>query len=591
MSDFFSRILSPFVRRNNWTKDQQQLHYKRIYNTFDRQGDKYGRQTIPSATEMEDVTVTAVPGEFANQSANFNTFLHATEQPKGQRLALYRGMALFPEISFALGEIQDEAINFSSEDQVIQLTITNPLFQQNKNVMANLHKEWDYLMNEVINVRKYIYEWFTAYMIEGEIFLEKVVDPITAKERGILRVKHLLPEYTFPLWEESESDNIAFFLHKNETNIIQMPTEMVAYANSGIYDRPNRYEKIVRSYLDVAKVDYRKLRQMEDALVIYRLVHAPERRIFTIEVGNLPKAKAEQYVQNLMKKYRQRKTFDPTTGETSQTIDTLAMIEDFWFPSQNGKGSKVDTLAGGDNLGQIDDVLYFLDKLYRAMRIPMSRVKSDTGFSLGDTSDITREEVRFHKMVLQFVDRFKDIFSQIFISHLRLKGYADEYGINEFDYRVDMIGNNLFEEALETDILTRRSENFERFVSYSESDEDSGKKPLLSLQWLMRKFLKFSDDDIAENDFWLQKDKNEYEASGAGGSGGGGSSDSGGSSSKGGGSKDSLDDLADLDKDSSKSGNEKDSSNDKESTSSETGSGEESSGNEKGGSDNLDSFA
>jgi uncharacterized membrane protein YgcG len=540
MADFFSRILSPFVRRNGWTKAQQQLHYKRIYNTFDRQGDKYGRQDIPSATEMEDVTTTSVPGDFGVQSANLNMFVHSTEQPKIQKLSLYRGMAMFPEISFALGEIQDEAVNFNSDGEVLNLKIKNPIFQQNENVMRNLHKEWDYLMNEVVNVKKYIYEWFMAYMIDGEIYLEKVVDPITAKERGILRVKHLLPEYTYPIWQESESDDIAFFVHKNETNLIQMPIEMIAYANSGFYDRPDRFTKIVKSYLDVAKVDYRKLRQMEDAVVIYRLVRAPERRVFKIEVAGMPKAKAEAYVQGLIKKYRQRKTYDPNTGEASQTIDTLAMVEDYWLPSQNGKGSSIDTLPGGDNLGQIDDVLYFLDKLYRALRIPMSRVKSDTGFSLGDTSDITREEVRFHKMVLQFTTRFKDIFSQLYISHLRLKGYADEYGITEHDFEVQMIGNNIFEEALETDILTRRSENFERFVGYTENDPETGKKALFNLNWLMRKFLKFTDDDISENDMWLSKDKTNYNTENSGGGDSGSSSDSGGF---GGGSKGGSDDF------------------------------------------------
>ncbi len=189
----------------------------------------------------------------------------------------------------------------------------------------------------------------------------------------------------------------------------------------------------------------------------------------------------------------------------------------------------------------------------------MSRVKSDTGFSLGDTSDITREEVRFHKMVLQFTTRFKDVFSQLYISHLRLKGYADEYGITEHDFDVQMIGNNIFEEALETDILTRRSENFERFVGYTETDPETGKKALFNLNWLMRKFLKFTDDDISENDMWLEKDKTNYNTENSGGGEGGGSDSKGFGGGGGGGSDDFGSDS------SGKEGGGSDSSSDKDS--------------------------
>ncbi len=508
MADFFSKIVEPFVRRNKWSKKAQQQHYKRNYNLWDHQGDRYGKQMIPSASEMEDVTSTTT-GEFQQQSGQLNSFVYRSEPNKKAVLASRRGMALFPEISFALGEIEDEAINFDDEGNFLELIIKNPRFLQNENIARNLMKEWNYIVYDVMGSKMQINEWFSEYMVDGEIFFEKVVDPLTAKERGILRVKRLRPEYTYPIWEEIESDRIVQFIHKNDTNIMIMPTEMIAYANSGIYNYPDRYTKEVRSYLDIATVDYRKLKQMEDALVIYRLVRAPERRVFKIEVGKLPKGKAEQYVQALMKKYRQRKVYDPTTGEASQLIDTMAMVEDFWLPSQDGRGSTIDTLPGGENLGQIEDVMYFLRKLYRALRIPMSRMEQDTGFSLGDTSDITREEVRFNKMIQKFVNRFTNVFLQIFLSHLRLKGYADEYGITEQDFRVKLYSNNLFEDFLETSILTQRAENFERFISYAEGDEES--PALFSKKWLMKKFLKFSEDDVLENEDYLKHEKAEKE--------------------------------------------------------------------------------
>lgn len=532
--DFLSRVIEPFVRRNKWSKADQQKHYKRQYNVWDRQSDKYARPDIPAVTEMEDVTAVSA-GEFQQQTGQLNTFVYRSETSKLARLKVWREMAHFPEISFALGEMEDEAVNFDDDGKFVELIIKNPRLSQNDNIVRNIMKEWNYIIYDLMDAKNYINEWFVEFLIDGEIMFEKVVDPVTARERGILRVRRLRPEYTYPRWAEVEDDHPYDFVHRNDSNIVLMPPEMVAYANSGLFNHPDRYTKEVLSFLDYAKIDYRKLKQMEDALVIYRLVRAPERRVFKIEVGKLPKPKAEQYVQSLMRKYRQRKTYDPSTGETSQTIDTMAMIEDFWLPSQDGKGSSIDTLPGGENLGQIDDILYFLDKLYRSLRIPMSRMKSDTGFSLGDTSDITREEVRFHKMVQKFVNRFSSVFMQIFLSHLRLKGYADEYGITEKDFNIKMLSNNLFQLFIETELMSQKVENFERLTQYADASEGV---PLFSKRWLAKKYLKFSVEDMAENDEYLKKDKElGLLGTGGGDGGGGGLGDlGGGGGSSGGGS-------------------------------------------------------
>lgn len=526
MADFFNRIIDSFVKRNNWSKTAQAAHYKRQYNTFDRLSDKYQKPNIPASTDMEDVSSAA---DFQRQTGQLNTFVYKTESSKLARLSTRREMSTFPEISFALGEIEDEAINFDANGDFMQLIIKNPRLMQNENILKNLNKEWQYVKSDLLEAHKNINEWWMDYMIDGELFFEKVVDPETAKERGIIKVKRLKAEYTHPRWAEIEDNTPYDFIHKGPNNLLIMPPQMVAYANSGLFDYPDRETKIVKSFLDYARIDYRKLKQLEDALVIYRLTRSVERRIFKIEVGKLPKQRAESYVQNLMKKYRQRKTYNPETGEASQTIDTMAMIEDYWFPQQDGKGSSIDTLPGAENLGQIDDVIYFLKKLYRALRIPMSRMEQDTGFSLGDTSDITREEVRFNKMVQKFVNRFSDVFLQIFISHLRLKGYADEYGINEKDFFIKMHSNNLFQDYIESELIKQRVDNFEKFIPYSQQGED-GSVPLFDKEWLMRRFLKLANEDILENESYIKKNKNKKIAPSEGGGGSGGSGDLGGSS-------------------------------------------------------------
>jgi len=523
MADLFRKVVQPFVRRNRWTKSQQQQHFKRLYNTFDNQGDKYKREPIPGATDMEDVT-TVSSAEFQRQAGHWNNFVYTAEPGKINRLKVWRDMSFFPDISFCLGEIEDEAINFDDQNKFISLEVTNKRLLQNENIIANLNREWNYIINDVMDANMNVNEWFSEFMIDGEIFFEKIVDPVTARDRGILRVKRLRPEYTYPIWEEIESEDVHQFIHKSDDNILIMPPEMVAYANSGIYAYEDRFTKTVLSWLERAKVDYRKLKQMEDSLVIYRMVKAPERRVFKIEVGKLPKQKAEAYTRELMRKYRQRKTYDPESGDAGAMYDPQAMIEDFFFPQQDGKGSSVETLPGGENLGQIDDVQYFRKKLFQGLRVPLSRVDEESGFSLGDTSDITRDEVRFSKMTQKYTNRFADIFTQIYMSHLRLKGYADEFNISESDIRVKLHKDNLFQEYLESNIIAIRSENLEKLMPYAEVDEE-GETPLLSKKFLMKRFLKLSTEDWEENEKYLEMEEQKRLESGS--SGGGEDSDLG----------------------------------------------------------------
>lgn len=511
MADLFRKVVQPFVKRNRWTKAQQQQHFKRLYNTFDHQSDKYKTQEIPGATDMESVTT--VSAEFQKQAGHWNSFVYNAEPGKINALKLWRDMSFFPDIAFALGEMEDEAINFDDQGKFVSMELVSKRLTQNENIVANLNKEFDYIINDVMNAPMNINHWFSEYMTDAEIFFEKIVDPVTARDRGIIRVKRLRPDFTFPIWEEIESEDIHQFVHKSDTNILIMPPEMVAYANSGIYRYDDRFSKTVLSWIDKVKVDYRKLKQLEDSLVIYRLVKAPERRIFKIEVGNLPRPKAEAYVRELMRKYRQRKTFNPETGEAGEIYDPQAMIEDFFFPSQNGRGTTVETLPGGENLGQIDDILYFKRKLFEGLRIPFSRINEEAGFSLGDTSDITRDEVRFFKMTQKFVNRFSNIFLQIFMTHIRLKGYADEYNITEKDIRIKLHHNNLFQEYLESNIIAIRTENVEKLMPYSDAEEE-GEDPLLSKRFILRRFLKLSSEDWEQNDKFLAEDKLKKQSSG-----------------------------------------------------------------------------
>jgi hypothetical protein len=510
-ADLFRKVIQPFVKRNNWSKAAQQQHFNRLYKIFDKQGKKYHNKNIPGATDMVDVTTTTP--EFQKQIGQWNTFVYQAEPGKINRLKVWRDMSFFPPLAFALGEFEDEAITLDSNNNHVIFEINNLRLNQNENIVKNLAKEWNYISKDVFKITQNINMWFNEFMIDGEIMFEKVIDPINAKERGIIKIKRLRPEFTYPIWEELENDNIYQFVIKNNENIMIMPPESIAYANSGIYVYEDRFTKTVISYLDRAKINYRKLKQMEDSLVIYRLIKGYEKRVFNIEMGNLPNPKQKQYLHDIIRKYRQRKTFNPESGETSEAYDAQALVEDFFFAKQNGRGSSVEVLPGGDHLDEIKDVEYFLRQLYIGLRIPLSRISSDSSFSLGDTSDITREEVRFHKMVQKYVLRFSEVFKQVFMTHLKLKGYADEYGIQDRDITVKVVSDNLFQEYIESNITTIRTENLEKLIPYTESENG---KPLLSKKFILKKYLKLTPEEMAENDA-LKKTEENVSLSGGGG--------------------------------------------------------------------------
>ncbi|MCS7316924.1 MAG: portal protein [Candidatus Dojkabacteria bacterium] len=483
------------------TPEEKKVLYKArntISNTLDTESPKNPTeektsQSVFDAVVSDSNTLQSSLGADFQQTVNiYSKYIYSLERDKRTRIALYREMAKYPEIAFAVDEYVDEAINENEKGEYIELHITNKLFRENDNQRKTILYEFDYLMNEVIKIDKFIYQWFREYMIDGEIFFEKVFD-INQENKGIIKIERLPTEKIYPIWKNPESDEILFFAYQGDgTNAINVNKNLVAYANSGKYDwsRDNDM-KVVLSFLEESKVTYKRLKLLEDALVIYRIVRAPERRVFKIDVGSLPKGRAEQFMQEMIRKYRQRKFFDPVTGDIAEGLDSMAMTEDFWFPVfQGGRGSDVTTLQGGQGLGEVADVEYFLNKLYRGLKIPKSRFGEDNKFSIGDTSDITREEVKFMKEVKRYSDRFSYLFKDIFLTHLKLRGIAEEYGISEQDFKIKLCANNLFEKFLAAKIYELRFGNFEKF-----KDLINTEKPIFSRKWVVQKLLEITDEE------------------------------------------------------------------------------------------------
>lgn len=271
---------------------------------------------------------------------------------------------------------------------------------------------------------------------------------------------------------------------------VKLSNDSISYVTSGMLDES---KKKVVSHLHKALKPINQLRMMEDSLVIYRLARAPERRIFYIDVGNLPRGKAEQYMSDIMAKYRNKLVYDASTGQIKDDRKHMSMLEDFWLPRrENGRGTEITTLPGGENLGQIDDIVYFQKRLYRSLNVPINRLEQEAQFSLGRSTEISRDEVKFQK----FVDRLRRRFSWIFLGILRkqllLKGIITEQDWEEWkdSLYIDFIKDNQFTELKEMEILRERIGVMNEITQYVGE--------YYSKEWVMRNVLRMSDDDIED---------------------------------------------------------------------------------------------
>ena len=495
------------------TPAQKEKTYKGRMNIFgflkDTKENEKSNEAIPISS-MEDYSAA---GNFGGLIDNYNSFVYAVETSKNDKLKIYREMSRYPEIAFAVNEFVSEAINMDSDGEFMKLFIKSDTIKDDSNLRKTIMAEWNIINNEIMVNRKRIHRDFRDFMIDGELAYEKVIDN-NNPDMGIVGVKKLRTPKIHPIWDDLEDGNVSQYVYKTESELVAMPPDMVAYTNSGLFDfNAEEDDIIVLSFLENAKIAYRRVKQLEDALIIYRLVRAPERRIFNIDVSQLPKGRAEQYINELMTRYRQRKHWDSNTGQVSESLDVMAMTEDFWLPKfGDGRGHSVESLPGGENLGQIEDVIYFLKKLYRALGVPFSRFEGgDAGFKIGNTDDVSREEVRFFQLVSLFCERFVEVYKDILFTHLQLKGIVDQFGLSVNDFHIKMNENNMFRKRFEAQQLATKFENFANFTELIDTD-----KPLFSREWAVKEYLEVDDESWDRNLELLEKERLDREEDGDG---------------------------------------------------------------------------
>jgi len=453
--------------------------------------------------------------------------LEGTAKTEAEIVTKYRSMIQQPEIQRALEDIVNEAIVTSSAEKKIVGCVTDDLKEFPESIRKRIREEFDEVL-KLLDFNNTGYDTFQKWYVDGRLYYHAIVDETRVKEgikelrnidpRKIMKIKEVEKkiEKNIPIQKTkseyfiynergfgSSNNSISGSGYMDQNKGIKIAKDSIVHVTSGILNENN---SIVLSHLHKAIKPLNQLRMLEDAAVIYRISRAPERRIFYIDVGNLPKMKAEQYLRDMMTKHKNRLVYDATTGEVRNDRKFMTMLEDFWLPRrEGGRGTEITTLPGGQNLGEMDDVLYFQKKLYQALNVPVSRLESENGFSLGRTSEITRDEIKFSRFIDRMRNRFSAIFNKILEKQLILKGIItpEEWPEIQASLRYDFMEDNHFEEMKESEVLQNRV-NILR-----DMDEYVGR--YYSREWVRKNVLHQSDDNIKEIDKQIKSEISDEE--------------------------------------------------------------------------------
>tara|TARA_B100001287_G_scaffold173989_1_gene146598 strand:- start:375 stop:1865 length:1491 start_codon:yes stop_codon:yes gene_type:complete len=425
-----------------------------------------------------------------------------------QQIVKYRNLAMQPECDAAIEDIVNESIVADENSAPVDINMDD--LDQSDKIKKLIKEEFEYVV-KMLNMNWQGHDIFRRWYIDGRLYFHKIIDEKNPKA-GIIELRNIDPTKIRKIREvKEERDPITgtkmikgvkeYYLFQNNTMSkssqgLKISKDAICYVTSGVLD-PGR--KRVLSYLDKAMKTVNQLRMLEDSLVIYRLARAPERRIFYIDVGNLPKGKAEEYLRNIMTKYRNKLVYNASTGEMKDDRKHMSMLEDFWLPRrEGGRGTEITTLPGGENLGQIDDIVYFQKKLYKSLNVPVNRLEQEAQFSLGRSSEITRDELKFQKFINKLRKRFSMLFIDLLKTQLVLKGIVteDEWSEMKQDINIDYQQDTHFSELKESELLR------ERLGTIREIDEYVGK--YFSQEWIRKNVLRQTEDDIKDIDAQIE---------------------------------------------------------------------------------------
>jgi hypothetical protein len=458
----------------------------------------------------------------------FGTYLdlEGSARTESDLVAKYREMSLQPEVESAIDDIVNEFVSYDSEQKLVDIVLDDLEF--GNKVKDKIRDEFNTIL-QMLDFNNSGYEIVRRWYIDGRLYYHAIIDVQNPRE-GIQEIRYIDPRKIRKIREikrvrrNSQASTAGQQVHTTETKQeyymysergfsggtragvsttsyqpaaagstgIRIATDSIVHVTSGLMDASNQ---MVLSYLHKAIKPLNQLRTLEDATVIYRISRAPERRIFYIDVGNLPKIKAEQYLRDMMVRHKNRLVYDATTGDIRDDRKFMTMLEDFWLPRrEGGKGTEITTLPGGQNLGEIEDVLYFQKKMYKSLGVPISRLESEGGFNLGRAAEITRDELKFGKFINRMRMRFSNLFKETLKKQLILKGIiSEEESLEIFSkIRFDFMRDGYFTELKEAEVLTNRLTLAQQMEPYI------GK--YFSHQYMRTKVLHQSEEEIEQID-------------------------------------------------------------------------------------------
>jgi len=471
--------------------------YEEFFDKGTKREEALARQSISSSlTFTDDLYANVV------QNKDYHNFMYANLQPdKGRRLTDYRVMAAFSEVADALDEICDEFINKDDNGDIVKLRFREARISEEQK--EKLKKEFQKYIG-YFDLENKGWEYIRQLLVDAEVYWEHIVHK-KYPEEGILGVVSIPSDIIDPIFENVQNQIIrGYLLRKNiydtknpgkvaKVELIPMDGNQVTYINSGIW---NETKTVRLPFIENARRAYRQLSLIEDAIVIYRLVRAPERLIFNVDVGNMAPPKAEAYLRKLMTNYWSRRTYDADQGATVQKFNPQSMLDSFWFAKRAGsEGTQVTQLPGGSNLGELTDLMYFVKKLYKALKVPTNRLNPEDTFR--DGTDILRDELKFARFIIRQQQRFAASLKNGFITHLKLKKIWDEYNLKEMELELFFNVPTNFYELRENQKFQLKAENFN---SITQSE-------LVSKTYAQKKYLGWSDTDLMANREFLRKDR------------------------------------------------------------------------------------
>ena len=476
--------------------DSQNTKYKYFSKHGTQRAEALAKASVTSSNPYNNIPI----GDFGKDGSFQDVMYASLDADKGGRLRDYRVMAAYSEVSDALDEICDECINIDENGR------TTTIHYENIDLSVDDKKKLDSEFDKYIDffeLRSKGWQYFRQLLVEGEVFFELILHENYTNE-GVLGLMNIPAEIVDPVYNNIQNMLVKGYIYKKpifsitqpdkieKTEMIPMEQNQLIYANSGVY---NETKDFVVPFLENARRPYRQLSLIEDAIVIYRLVRAPERLVFNVDVGNMAPPKAEAYLRKLIQNYWSKKTFDNDQSSVVNKFNPQSMLDAFWFAKRQGSdGTQVQQLPGGANLGELADLMYFIKKLYRSLKVPATRIDPEDRTVDGTT--VLREELKFAKFIIRQQQRLATAVKRGFITHLKLRGIWDELELCETNVEIIFNPPSNYFEMRESQKLELKAANFNTLAG----------NEFISVTYAQKKYLGWRDRDILANREFLRKD-------------------------------------------------------------------------------------